>query len=189
MTNFTVLYDSCVLYPFILRDLLMELALHDLYRAKWTNKIHNEWIRNLLKNKPELKRTQLERVKELMNIHVLDAIVENYESLESALNLPDPNDNHVLAAAIVSSSDVIVTYNLKDFPAEELAKYDIEAQHPDIFLMHLAELNEEKFLSAIKQARLRLKNPPKSIDDYLHILNNRDLKETFKFLQARQKFL
>ncbi|HAU0120857.1 TPA: PIN domain-containing protein [Legionella pneumophila] len=189
MTNFTVLYDSCVLYPFILRDLLMELALHDLFRAKWTNKIHDEWIRSLLKNKPELEKAQLLRVKELMDSHVLDALVENYEALEAALNLPDPNDNHVLAAAIVSSSDVIVTYNLKDFPAEELEKYNIEAQHPDIFLMHLTELNEEKFLFAVKQARRRLRNPPKSIDEYLDILYNRDLKETSKFLQAHQKFL
>ena len=189
MLNLIVLYDSCVLYPFILRDLLMELALHDLFRAKWSNKIHDEWIGNLLENKPDLEKAKLDRVKKLMNSHVLDAIVEDYEHLENTLNLPDPNDNHVLAAAIASSSKIIVMYNLKDFPVRELSKYNIEAQHPDKFLMNIMEVNEAKFIFAVKQARLRLKNPPKSKEEYLEILNNRDLKKTSRVLQSYKNLL
>src|SRR5579863_4356667 len=114
----------------------MHLALTDLYRAKWTNEIHDEWIRNVLINRADLNRAQLERTRELMNSNVRDCLVEEYETLIPALSLPDPNDRHVLAAAIRSSASVIVTFNLKDFPEKIIKKYGIEAQHPDIFLNH-----------------------------------------------------
>jgi hypothetical protein len=61
-SNFAVVYDACVLYPAPLRDLLMRLALTDLYRAKWTEQIHEEWIRNLLENRQDIDRPMLERI-------------------------------------------------------------------------------------------------------------------------------
>jgi len=143
VANFIALYDACVLYPAPLRDLLMHLAMTDLYRAKWTNEIHDEWMRNVLANRPDLIRTQLERTRELMNSNVRECLVDGYEKLIPALTLPDPNDRHVLAAAIRSSSSVIVTFNLKDFPAKILKEFGIEAQHPDDFLMHLLDLAPE----------------------------------------------
>lgn len=186
MASFTVLYDACVLYPAPLRDLLMELAISDLHRAKWSNKIHDEWIRNLLKLRPDLTKDKLERTKQMMNQHVLDALVEDFEDIEKTLNLPDPGDNHVLAAAIASSSDIIVTFNLKDFPNSQLAQYDIEAQHPDQFLMYLSRLDQHSFLRAVKNTRLRLKKPPKSIEEYLEILHKQQLKKTVAFLQKNK---
>ena len=125
MTSFSVLYDACVLYPAPLRDLLMHLALTDLYRAKWTNDIHDEWIRNFLANRPDLKRPLLEKIRDMMNSHVRDCLVDGYQDLMPALKLPDQNDRHILAAAIQSHCSVIVTYNLKDFPKKILDKYDI----------------------------------------------------------------
>jgi predicted nucleic acid-binding protein len=116
MTNFTALYDSCVLYPAPLRDLLMWLALSDLFRARWSNDIHEEWIRNLLEDRPDLTRERLERTRDKMNSNIRDCLVTGYEPLIDGLTLPDPNDRHVLAAAIRASADVIVTFNLKDFP-------------------------------------------------------------------------
>lgn len=112
MTNFFVLYDACVLYPAPLRDLLMHLALTGLYRAKWTNEIHDEWIRNVLVNRKDLDRKTLEKTRLLMNSHVRDCLVEGYQKLIPMLSLPDPDDRHVLAAAIHSKCSVIVTYNL-----------------------------------------------------------------------------
>ena len=100
MPSFTALYDACVLYPAPLRDLLMHLAMTDLFRARWTDQIHDEWISNLSINRPDLKRRQLERTRRLMNAHVLDCLVTGYEGLIDKLKLPDPNDRHVLAAAI-----------------------------------------------------------------------------------------
>jgi predicted nucleic acid-binding protein len=108
---FTVVYDACVLYPAPLRDLLMRLTLTDLYRASWSNQIHNEWINAVLRNRPDLSKAQLERTRSLMNAHVRDALVDGYQTLIPALELPDPDDRHVLAAAVQCGADLIVTFN------------------------------------------------------------------------------
>ena len=127
---FTVLYDACVLYPAPVRDVLMHLALADIYHARWTNAIHDEWIRSVLKNRSDLTRAQLERTRDLMNAHARDALIHGFEDLIPSLSLPDPDDRHVLAAAIRGRADVIVTYNMKDFPAEATAPYGIEMLAP-----------------------------------------------------------
>jgi predicted nucleic acid-binding protein len=183
LANFIALYDSCVLYPAPLRDLLMHLALTDLYRAKWTNEIHDEWIRNVLTNRPDLKKSQLERTRELMNSNVRDCLVGGYEKLIPALSLPDPDDRHVLAAAIRSSASVIVTYNLKDFPTKSIKEFGIEAQHPDVFLNHLIDLSPHVVCGAIQRLRLSLKNPPKSTEEYLEILKKQSLVQVVKKLK------
>lgn len=183
MTNFSVVYDACVLYPAPLRDFLMRLALTDLFRAKWTEAIHEEWIRNVLAKRPELQ-AQLGRTKDLMDSHVRDALVTGYEYLIPSLDLPDPNDRHVLAAAICSRSDLIVTFNLKDFPAETLSKYGIEAVHPDDFIADLFDLNASKVLEAAGRHRKSLKNPEKSVEDYLDTLLNQGLPETVSLLKS-----
>ncbi|MDF1667930.1 MAG: PIN domain-containing protein [Planctomycetota bacterium] len=139
MTQFTVIYDANVLYPFNMRDLLIQLAQPelDLVRARWTEEILDEAFRNLLANNPHLKTAQLSRTRELMCQSVPDCLVEGYESLIADLELPDPNDRHVLAAAIRVNAEVIVTLNLKDFPSESLQTFDLEAQEPDAFLLNL----------------------------------------------------
>lgn len=92
--------DANVLYPSELRSFLMYLALTGLFRARWSNAVHEEWISNLLKNRPDLTRQKLERTRQLMDKATLDALVEDYEDLIPGLSLPDENDRHVLAAAI-----------------------------------------------------------------------------------------
>lgn len=183
MSNFSVIYDACVLYPAPLRDLLVYLALSDLFRAKWTDKIHEEWIRNVLKNRPDLTLAQLYRTRDLMNENVLDCLVENYEEIIPTLALPDENDRHVLAAAIRSSASVIVTYNIKDFPKKILDAYEIEAQHPDEFIMHLLDLNQSIIFSLIKTHRQSLKNPPLLIENYLENLERQGLARTVNYLR------
>lgn len=135
MANFTAVFDACVLYPAPLRDFLMWLALTDLFKARWTDQIHDEWSRNVLKNRPDLTFAQLTRTKNLMNQNVRDCLVIGYEDLVNGLELPDADDCHVLAAAIHCNADVIVTFNLQDFPGHALAVYGIEAQRPDDFIM------------------------------------------------------
>lgn len=154
----------------------------DLYRAKWTNAIHDEWIRNVLINRLDLKREQLERTRDLMNENVRDCIVEGYETLISALTLPDADDRHVLAAAIRSSFSVIVTYNLKDFPAKNIKEYGIEAQHPDDFLVHLLDLSSVTVCDSMKRQRLNLKNPPLNVETYLNALKQQSLFKTVELL-------
>jgi len=178
MTPFTALYDACVLYPAPLRDLLMHLALTDLFRARWTDDIHEEWIRNVLQKRPDLTREQLERTRSLMNENAPDCLVRGYERLIETLTLPDPNDRHVLAAAIQSGASVIVTYNLTDFPADYLATFDVEAQHPDEFVGHLIDLSSERVCEAVRRQRQSLKNPPKTPDEFLDTLAKQQLPET-----------
>lgn len=190
MSSFTALYDANVLYPAPLRDLLMRLALTGLFRAKWTEDIHAEWTRNLITNRPDITRDQVDRIKRLMNEHTRDALVEGYQSLIPTIEgLPDPDDRHVLAAAIVGRSNVIVTYNLKDFPQPALAPFGIEAQHPDEFIRHLIDLNEIVVCAAVQQQRLALKNPPKSVEELLDILVQQELPLTVAALRDVRSLL
>ena len=129
-------YDANVLYPSELRNFLMHLALTGLFRAKWSAAVHEEWISNLLKNRPDLTREKLERTRQLMDKATLDALVEGYEDLIPAMT-NHPKDRHVLAAAARAGVKVIVTYNLKDFPPSSLAPYSITAQGPSAFLKNL----------------------------------------------------
>jgi predicted nucleic acid-binding protein len=182
------LYDACVLYPAPLRDLLMWLALTDLFRAKWTDRIHDEWIRAVLRTRPELK-ANLDRTRAMMNAHVRDCLVTGYEPLIESLDLPDPDDRHVLAAAITAHADLIVTKNLNDFPAERLAPYGIEARHPDAFVRDLLERDEAIVLAAVAEHRASLQNPPKSIEEYLDTLLAQELPETVTFLRQRRALI
>ncbi|MCB0035258.1 MAG: PIN domain-containing protein [Anaerolineales bacterium] len=183
LATFTAVYDACVLYPAPLRDLLMQLALTDLFRAKWSNAIHEEWMRGVLRNRPDLRREQLERTKELMNDHVRDSLVEDFESLIPGIQLPDLNDRHVLAAAIKARADVIVTYNLKHFPIAVLQSYGVEPQHPDEFLTHLIDLSPGIVCSAVSIHRKRLRNPSKTVEEYLDTLEQQELPRTVAYLK------
>lgn len=174
-SHFTVIYDACVLYPAPLRDLLMHLALTDLFRARWTNLIHDEWIRSLLEQRPDLGIDDLERTRSLMNSHVRDCLVTGFEHLIPCVDLPDPGDCHVVAAAIHGGADLIITSNLRDFPADQLRQYNLAAQHPDEFIVHLLSLNPAKVCEATANHRRSLRHPPKSVDEYLAALSRQGL--------------
>jgi predicted nucleic acid-binding protein len=160
----------------------MWLSLTGLYRARWTEQIHEEWKRNLLINRDDLTRAQLDRTSALMDRSIPDALVTGYESLCADLNLPDPDDRHVLAAAIRCRAEVIVTFNLKDFPTESLNGYDIEAIHPDDFIADLWDLDQAAVLSAVQNQRRSLKNPPLTGQEYLEMVLRQGLVQTVKNL-------
>jgi predicted nucleic acid-binding protein len=183
LTTLTAVLDACVLYPAPLRDLFMELALRDLFRARWSAEIHDEWIRNLRAQRPDLDPKRLERTQELMDLNVRDGLVTGHMPLVEALELPDKDDRHVLAAAIRSDAEVIITKNLKDFPKEILSVYGIEPLHPDEFLADLFESCRGPFCSALKTVRNRLKNPPKTAEDYLLTLEQQELVQTVERLR------
>jgi predicted nucleic acid-binding protein len=189
LAQFTAFLDACVLYPAPIRDLLMEVAVADLYRAKWSDAVHEEWIRAVLRDRSDLRREQLERTRNLMNANVRDALVTGFEPLIEILTLPDPNDRHVLAAAIKGRADLIVTTNLKHFPPGMLGRWGIEAQHPDDFLTHQFHLSQPLFLQAVKTVRLRLKQPPKSVEDYLDTLRAQGLLATVNAIEPFDQFI
>lgn len=189
MPGFTALLDACVLYPAPVRDLLIETANTSVYRLRWSDDIHEEWIRNVLKDNPKATMETLARTRALMNQAVPDALVTGYQPIIDSLALPDPDDRHVLAAAIVGRADVIVTANLKDFPAVTLKQFGIEVQHPDEFLMHQRDLNHDRFLECAKRIRARLKNPERSADEYIASLRRCQLILVADALEAVRRIL
>ncbi len=189
MSQYTALLDANVLYPAPIRDILLQLAVDDLYRAKWTEDIHREWIEALLTNEPHRDRAALERTRNLMDQATRDCLVTGYNALIPSLDLPDPDDRHVLAAAIVGRCDVIVTQNLKDFPQVVVASYGIETQHPDDFLLNHLNLFPGLFCTAVHKIRGRLKNPPYSVEDYLATLTRQGLVATVSELEQFSELL
>ena len=186
---FTAVYDACVLYPAPLRDFLMWLALSGRFRARWSLEIHNEWKRNLLKNRPDLTTEQLDRTSDLMDQAIPDACVYGYEKLIEGLTLPDVDDRHVLAAAIRCNASVIVTFNQKDFPDETLGSFGIEAQHPDEFVDNLFDLDPAAVIAAAQRQRKQLKMPPMDVSTYLELLLRQGLTQSSRALTRYQAIL
>jgi predicted nucleic acid-binding protein len=189
LSSFTVVYDANVLYPAPLRDLLLHLARTGLYRARWTEDIHQEWMQSVLANRPDLSRQQLERTRELMNRAVLDCLVTDYQELIPVLTLPDPKDRHVLAAAIRCGADAIVTLNQRDFPADTLKIYGLEALHPDEFVLDLIDLDTPRVLGAVKNQRSLLRNPPSTAQELLKTLKAQGLPRSVALLEQYQELL
>ena len=167
----------------------MWLAFSGRFRARWSMEIHNEWKRNLLKNRPDLTAAQLDRTSELMDLAIPDACVTGYEMLIEGLSLPDNDDRHVLAAAIRCNASVIVTFNQKDFPSAALAPLGIEAQHPDEFVDNLFGLDPAAVISAAERQRKQLKTPPMDVSTYLDLLSRQGLGQSVKALNEYRAML
>ena len=141
-------------------------------------------MRNVLNNNPHISKSRLERTKLLMDQAVRDCLVTGHEGLIDSLILPDSDDRHVLAAAIQGGAQIIVTFNLADFPTEQLVKYHIEALHPDEFFSNLFDAAVDDFCEAVNQQRQGLKNPPKSVVDFLATLEAVGLPQTVAQLRS-----
>ncbi len=178
MANLTVVYDANILYSAVLRDFFVELALTEAVEARWTEEIHSEWMRNVLANRPDITPERLTRTKNLMDFYVKNSLVTGYEEIIPQLELPDAGDCHVLAAAIHCNATRIITFNLRDFPSGALTPYNLKAQHPDDFVVDLLEINNDAVCQAGEKQRRRLKNPPKTIDEYLATLEEQRLPQS-----------
>lgn len=175
--SFVVIYDANVLFPAPLRDLLMHVALTGVVQARWSGEILDECFANILVKRPNLTSDSLVRTRRLMNRALPDALVTGYEPSILGLSLPDPNDRHVVAAAIHAGAQVIVTMNLKDFPASALERFGIEAKHPDQFLCETLELEPLLVEEAFRRQVASLKNPSKSETEVLETLKIQGLTE------------
>ncbi|MGL4943886.1 MAG: PIN domain-containing protein [Thermoguttaceae bacterium] len=181
--------DACVLYQAQLRGLLIYLAISGVFRAYWTDTIHDEWISSLLRNRKDLKREQLEHTRQMIDRHAWDAVIQGYESIIPTLVLPDPDDRHVLAAAIHGEAAYIVTFNVTDFPRPILQPYAIEAIVPDDFLMLLVERDRENVLQSVRQHRVSLRFPEKTPSEYVAWFDNMNLQSFATFLRHNIQFL
>jgi predicted nucleic acid-binding protein len=180
---FSVVYDACVLFPAPLRDLLMRIAAAGLVRANWSDSILDECFSNIIEQRPDLSPEKLRRTRELMQQTIPEALVTGHEPLIESLSLPDPGDRHVLAAAIRCGAQVIVTSNLRDFPAASLSSFGIEAKHPDLFLRELLEIAPQSVCAIVEEQCADLRNPPRSRSDLLGILAEQGLTKTVERLR------
>lgn len=179
--RYVAVLDACVLYPAPLRDLLLSLASAGLYQARWTRTIKDEWISNLLRHRPDLQPEALARTVALMNEAIADCLIENFEHLIDTITLPDPDDRHVIAAAIASEADAVITFNIKDFAGIP----EIEVLHPDDFLVSQFSYNETIALKAIRDLRRRLRNPPKTSHQLLTTYERQGLPKFSRILQKK----
>jgi hypothetical protein len=167
VASLTAFLDASVLYSAPIRDFLMHLAVRGLYRARWSDRVHDEWIAALLRHRRDLTAAQLQRTRGLMDQHINDALVGGYEHIVDQLTLPDAGDRHVLAAAILGNANIIVTMNLRDFPADTLKAYGITALHPDTFIGRLLETQPDAVVTAFRRLHANLEDPPLSMDKLL----------------------
>jgi predicted nucleic acid-binding protein len=160
--------DASVLFSVALTDLFLRIATEELFDPLWSPDVEAEWTRRLQEKRPDLKKERIQRRASVMREHFSRAVVSREEYLPylSAIELPDPNDRHVVAAAFAGGAEVLVTYNLKDFPEEALAPFELEPMHPDAFLTDLLEADirqngqPTRVLRALQALHSALQKPP-----------------------------
>jgi len=180
---FIVVYDANALYGNAQRDLLIRIAQSGLVQAKWTDQILDEMLSNLGEKRPDILADKLGVLRELMNRAVRDCLVTGYEPLVESLHLPDPDDRHVLAAAIKSSAQVIVTTNLKDFPEAELQPWNVEVKSPDDFVLDQITIDARIVYSCVREIANSRRNPPNTVEDVLAELERAGLVQSVAALR------
>jgi len=178
--------DACILYPFHLRNIVVQAAVDRLVEARWTDAIHEEWIRNLAANAQAIPMERLQITRQLMNDALPTAMVTGYEEYVPAVTLPDPDDRHIVAAAIAAKASLILTWNLRHFPEIELKKFGLQRMTPDEFLSGLFEKAPDLVMGSLANARRNLSKSQVSASDFMRILESQKLVQLAKIgRQAR----
>lgn len=177
--RYTALLDACVLYRVAVADALMSLAATGLFAAKWTTRIESEWIASLERDRPDLQG-RLDKRRDDMRAAAFDwEVAESaWRDVQLHTDLPDPDDAHVMAAAIAGHADCIVTDNARDFPPAVLAPFGITVIHPDDFIVQQIDLNPIVALGAFKAMRARWHRPQASAVDFARALERNGLAAT-----------
>ena len=188
--RYTALLDACVLHPMAMADALMSLASAGLFAAKWTRTIESEWIASIEERRPDLKG-RLDYRRDQMREAVLDWEVGEraWRSLAGGLKLPDPDDVHVLAAALAGHADCIVTVNLRDFPADVVQPLGIEVIHPDPFIVAQWDLDQLAAVAAFKRMRARWRKPDASAEDFTAAIERTGLPATAQRLREAAELI
>jgi predicted nucleic acid-binding protein len=166
---FVALLDANVLYPVWLCDVLLSVAETEVFQVRWSERILEEAERNIKLNRPNADAAAISQRFRDMRASFDDATVSGYEAIEAVMT-NHPKDRHVLAAAVRGKADVIVTFNVGDFPPEACEPYDIDVQHPDEFLCYQWELDEESMADAMERRLEEYSNPPLSLEQFLRFL-------------------
>ncbi len=182
---FTALLDANVLVPVSLADTVLRAAERDLYRPLWSVRILDEVRRALHKIHPTAPPSRFETRIAAMNMTFPDSTLTDFDGILPSIELPDPDDRHVVAAAYTGGADLIVTNNLKDFPQDELKRWRLEAVNPDCFLCDMFDLFPQAMLIIIQEQTADMQHPPTDVDELLASLERAGVPE---FVHAvRQK--
>ncbi|VVE23402.1 PIN domain-containing protein [Pandoraea eparura] len=189
-SRYTALLDACVLFPAATTDALMSLAAAGFFAAKWTQAIETEWIAALERQRPDLEG-KLQTRRDCMREAVPDWEVPEtaWGRLIGSFVLPDPNDRHVLAAAIAGHADCIVTSNRRDFPNAVASEYGIEIIDPDRFIVNQWDLDSISAMAAFKQMRARRKKPESSVEDFAQAMERSGLPSTAQRIREARELL
>jgi predicted nucleic acid-binding protein len=171
------LLDANVLYPARLRDLLIRLAIAGLYQARWSEQILDECFDNLIEDRPDLTEGQLARTRRLMTTALPDAAVAGYEERIDQYDLPDPDDRHVLEAAVTAGASLLVTDNLDDFPDDRIP-VGLRVVSPDEFVLALADDDFDVVVEVVEDQAAGLANPPMTTSQLLDGLEEVGLVES-----------
>ncbi len=177
-------FDACILYPFHLRNVIVQAGVDRLVDARWTDEIHDEWMRNLVANAPGLSVDRLTATKQLMTIALPDAMVGGYEKHIATISLPDPDDRHVVAAAIEAKATHILTWNLRHFPVRALKAHGLVRQTPDAFLADLYDKVPQLLLASLANARRNLSKSGLSAEEFVDVLREQKLSQLAKRLRG-----
>ena len=170
--------DASVLYPELVRDILLRLASRNVFQPRWSARVQEEWAAALSRNRPDIPAARIARTRHLMDLNFEGAAVEGFVHRIAALALPDPDDRHVLAAAIHCGATVIVTANLRDFPAAALDPLGIEAAHPDAFIRRCINRHRDSALAAVDKLLSSYRNPPMDARELLDRMRIQGLVES-----------
>lgn len=184
-----VLLDTSILYPARIRDILLQLAVQDLFTPKWSYEIRQELIDSIRNTRPDIADHFYERTIRQMDAVLKDAFVVNFEHHTKDLILPDRNDRHILAAAIQGQCDLIVTANLRDFPGQILDSWGIDSRSPDEFLSLLLSERPNDFIEAVRIILNRLTSPSLTPEDYLDNMEEIGLISTANKLRQHVQHL
>lgn len=183
--GFCVVLDANVLYPNGMRDILLTLVKHGLFRAVWTDEIMDEWSRHVVANH-ETSQDKINRTIAIMKDAFEACWVDHHRPLIAGVDgLPDKDDRHVVAAALAAGAQQIVTSNLTDFPTEVLERYELEAIDPDTFLIGQFELKKPLAVNAMRSVRQRYSNPAMTQSEFLTDLTGKGMP---KFAAALKPF-
>lgn len=181
--RFTAVLDTNVIYPVQVRDILFWFAYYNFYTPKWSKHIFDEWG-EVMRRKGVSEKEIVKRMT-WPDIAFPDALVTNYQNLIDKIKLNDPNDRHVLAAAIKSNANLIVTNNLKHFPGQTLKTYGLHAISPDNFLVDLIDLNQKTAVEAFSKMVFNRKSPSMDKYDVLEALRRNGLTQTADYLYSQ----
>lgn len=174
-TRLVAVLDASVLYSIRATNLLLEVATHRAFEPRWSDTIHDEWTRSLLNKNPNVDPAKIAKRRRDMDSFFPRARVTGFETVSASLVLPDLDDRHVLAAAIVANAHMIVTFNVRDFPLDALTPHGIEVVHPDAFLLELLDHDPAAVTTSAAAVRQRLHAPPQSPSDFLRALTKAGL--------------